>query len=83
MEMIDITARVSRGKQIGTIVRPHLYKGGYYVVAKGGNTIAFSKRVRGLPELLDYVKLGYGVRMSGTGVAPSIYMPQSINIDGA
>lgn len=77
---LQITAVVGRGKQKGTLLTPHRYKDGFYVISKGGNTIAFRKQVSNLDELPSWIANGYGVRMSGIGVAPSIYMPKNLSI---
>lgn len=75
---LQITVVVSRGKNKGTLLTPHRYQEGFYVISKGGNTLAFRKQVWNIDDLPTWVSQGYGVRMSGPGVAPSIYMPKSL-----
>lgn len=79
---LQITAVVSRGKKKDTLLTPHRYQEGFYVISKGGNTIAFRKQVWNLDDLPTWIAQGYGVRMSGPGVAPSIYMPKSLIVRG-
>lgn len=79
---LQITAVVSRGKKKGTLLTPHRYQDGFYVVSKGGNTVAFRRQVSNLDDLPTWIAQGYGVRMSGLGVAPSIYMPKSLVVRG-
>ena len=71
--MKKITARVTKGKHRGTVVTPHWYKEGYFKVCKGGNTEDCAVKVLKESELESWVQRGYGIRMSGPGVAPSIY----------
>lgn len=78
--MVKITATVVRGRHIGTELKPHLFKDGCYVVTKGGNTLAHATRVSSLDDVAVWVRRGYGVRMSGPGVPPSIYSPDSLRI---
>lgn len=76
--ILKITAMINRGKSKGALLTPHWYKGGFYIVSKGGNTIAFRKQVSNFDELPNWIAQGYGLRMSGPGIAPSIYMPKSL-----
>jgi hypothetical protein len=75
---LQITAVVSRGKKKGTLLSPHRYQEGFYVISKGGNTVAFRREVSNLDDLPTWIAQGYGVRMSRASVAPSIYMPKSL-----
>lgn len=75
---LQITAVVSRGKNKGTLLTPHRYQDGVYIISKGGNTASFSREVSNQNDLPAWIDQGYGVRMSGPGVAPSIYMPKSL-----
>ena len=70
--MKKITAISSRGTTRGTPLTPHLYTQRHYVVAKGGNTLDCIKKVLRLEDLPQWVARGYGIRMSGKGVAPSL-----------
>ena len=79
--MATITAVKKRGNNQGTILMPHRYGGGFYLVSKGGlggNLKESAIPVRNLNELTSWISQGYGVRMSGPGVPPSIYMPNSL-----
>ena len=78
--MVKITATVASGRHIGTVLQPHLYKDGCYVVAKGGNTLAHATRLSSLDDVVVWIRRGYGVRMSGPGVSPSIYSPASLSV---
>lgn len=80
--MLKITATVASGRHIGTELKPHLYKDGCYVVAKGGNTLAHATRVSSLDEVVAWIRRGYGVRMSGPCVSPSIYSAGSLSVSG-
>ena len=75
---LQITAVVSRGKKKGTLLTPHRYQEGFYTISKGGNKLVFRKQVWNLDDLPTWIAQGYGVRMSGSDVAPSIYMPKSL-----
>lgn len=74
---IEITATVKYGKKSGTLLKPHRYRAGHYIVSKGGNTSSFAQKVR-YEDLISYIMRGYNVRMSGPGVAASLYGPQSL-----
>lgn len=76
---IEITSTVKRGKNFGTLLKPHRYQDGHYIVAKGGNTSSFAQKVK-YEELVAYIMRGYNVRMSGQGVAASLYGPESLNV---
>lgn len=78
--MKKITATVGKGTHRGTILRPHRYQEGYYLVSRGGNTLDCAKQIFSEAELESWVQRGYGIRMSGPGVAPSIYSPRSLTI---
>jgi hypothetical protein len=79
--MKKITAISSRGTTRGTLLSPHLYTQRHYVVAKGGNTLDCIKKVLRLEDLPQWVARGYGIRMSGKGVAPSLICPASLRIE--
>lgn len=74
---IEITAKVKSGKKLGTLLKPHRYQAGHYIVSKGGNTSCLARKVR-YEELISYIMRGFNVRMSGPGVAASLYGPQSL-----
>lgn len=78
--MNSITATVSRGANRGTVLRPHRYQEGYYLVTQGGNTLDCATPVPSEAELVSWVQRGYSIRMSGPGVAPSIYSPRRLTI---
>ena len=79
---LQITAVISRGRNKGTLLTPHRYQEGFYVISKSGNTVAFRRQVSNLDDLPTWIAQGYGVRMSGPGVVPSIYMPKSLVVRG-
>lgn len=76
--MKKITATVVRGKNRGVLLTPHRYKDGYFLVSKGGNTLDCAKQIANQDELESWVQRGYGIRMSGPGVAPSCYTLKSL-----
>lgn len=79
--MKKITATVSRGKHANTVLTPHRYQRGCFLVSKGGNTLAFAKEVRAESELENWIQRGYGLRMSAPGHSPVIIAPQNIRIE--
>jgi hypothetical protein len=76
--MKTITATVTRGKNKGALLTPHRYEDGHFLVCKGGNTLESAKRVYREDELESWIQRGYGIRMSGPGVSPSIYTAKSL-----
>lgn len=76
-----ITATVSRGKNVHTVLTPHRYKRGCFLVSKGGNTLAFAKEVFVASDLESWIQQGYGLRMSAPGHSPVIIAPQNIQIE--
>lgn len=81
--MKKITAIVVRGKNKGTLLTPHRYNEGHFLVCKGGNRKEFATAVANESQLESWVQRGYGIRMSAPGVTPSIYMPKSLNISNS
>lgn len=69
---MEILATVTRGKNAGVVLRPHLHKDGMYVVSKTRFSTDYI-RVASLDEVVTHIGEGYGVRMSNTadGVAAS------------
>lgn len=67
---MKIIAKVGRGKNSGTVLYPHLYEDGSYVVSKT-RFIRDYIHVSNLHEVATYVANGYKVRMSNpqAGVA--------------
>lgn len=78
--MNRINAIVSRGKNRGVALSPHRYSGGHYLVGKDGNTTDCTKKVLTQSELIHWIQLGYGVRMSAPGIPPSLISPVSLTI---
>lgn len=76
--MRKITAIVLRGKHKGTSLHPHRFADGTFQVSLGSNLVADAIRVEDESELESWILKGYGVRMSGIGVAPSIYTAKSL-----
>jgi hypothetical protein len=77
--MPKITA-VSKGSDRGAILTPHRYKGGYYLVTRGRDSLDHNTKVFDESALVNWIQRGYGMRMSGPGHAPSTFMPQSLSI---
>jgi hypothetical protein len=80
MTMPTITASVRRGPERGSILEPHPYPGGKYVVSKTRferDYLYVSKH-----EIPDYVRRGYSVRMSDpiSHRSPRLISPGSITI---
>lgn len=76
---MDIQYRISRGKQTGTILTPHEYADGSYVVSK----TRFAEdqiSVQTIEEIKHYIDRGYAVRMSDpkSKKSPSLIKPESI-----
>lgn len=78
--MKSISATVTRGPNKGTVMTPHRFQEGYFLVSKGSNSRSDATEVGNESELESWVQLGYGIRMSAPGVAPSLFMPKSIFI---
>ncbi len=78
--MNSITAIITRGPNKGTVMKPHRYRNGYFLVSKGSNLRTDAKEVLIETELKTWVQRGYGVRMSAAGVAPSLFMTKALNI---
>lgn len=78
--MKSISAIVTRGLKQGTVTTPHRFQKGYFLVSKGSNLLSDAVEVVNESELESWVQLGYGIRMSAPGVAPSLFMPKSILI---
>lgn len=79
---MEITAKVVRGKNAGTLLYPHLHKDGMFVVSK----TRFERdyiRLADLHEVASYIADGYKVRMSNLteGVtASSLIAPSAISV---
>ena len=76
---MDIRYRISRGKQAGTILTPHEYADGSFVVSK----TRFAEdqiNVKTTEEIKHYVDRGYSLRMSDpkSKKSPSLIKPESI-----
>jgi hypothetical protein len=78
--MKSISAIVTRGPKKGTVMTPHRYQEGYFLVGKDSNRRSDATEVTDESALESWVKLGYGIRMSAPGVAPSLFMPKGIFI---
>jgi hypothetical protein len=81
--MARITAQVLRGQYAGVELTPHRYPNGAFRVSLSSNKAADAVDVFSEDELVNWLRKGYGVRMSGDGVAPSIYTSKSVRIQGA
>lgn len=64
----------------GVALKPHRYKDGCFKVSFNSNKDSDAIRVSDEQELPSYVSKGYGIRMSGPGVAPSIYTAKNLII---
>lgn len=79
---MKITARITRGKNAGKLLHPHLHKDGMYVVSK----TRFEKdyiRLEYLHEIASHIAAGYSLRMSNQeeGVlAASLINPTAISV---
>jgi hypothetical protein len=76
---MDIQYRISRGKQAGTILTPHEYADGSFVVSK----TRFAEdqiNVKTTEEIKHYIDRGYSLRMSDpkSKKSPSLIKPESI-----
>ena len=80
--MARITAQVLRGRYAGVELTPHRYPSGAFRVTLVSYKAADAVDVFSEDELVELRK-GYGGRMSGDGVAPSIYISESGRIQGA
>lgn len=78
-KIIDV---VLRGKHQGTTLRPHRFADGCFRVSLNSNKAADAQSVSDEQDLETWVRKGYGIRMSGPGVAPSIYTAKSLRIEG-
>jgi hypothetical protein len=80
--MTKLQSTVKRGKAQGTILTPHRYKDGCYVVSKS-RFAADQLRVALATDLPGMVAAGFGVRMSNQSVAnhrsPSLIAPASMD----
>ena len=76
---IQISARISSGKNTGTELQPHKHKDGLYVASK----TRFEKdyhRVDSVDDLIRYIETGHSVRMSAPGISPSLISPDSLKV---
>lgn len=78
--MAKITAQVLKGKNAGVQLTPHRYPNGSFRVSLASNKAADAVDVFDEDDLPAWLRMGYGVRMSGHGVAPSIYTLKSLRI---
>ncbi len=72
---------VTRGKNVGIVLTPHLYRGGYFRAHKTNSRKDPNfKRVVEESELIALVRSGYHVRMSNLakGHSPSTVKPEII-----
>lgn len=79
---MKIIAKVTRGKNAGTLLYPHLFNDGKYVVSKTRFEYDYI-RLDNLHEVITHIAEGYSVRMSNPneGVAESsLIRPSSISI---
>lgn len=84
--MKTITATVSRGLNKCILLKPHRYSGGYFLISKGGkdgNRRECAIEVSSEHELESWIQRGYGIRMSASGVSPSLFMPKSLMVQHA
>ena len=76
-----LTARVQRGREIGTILRPHRYSDGCYVASRSRYEVDYV-RVGSLERLIALWKQGYKIRMSAPESeqhrSPSLIAPGAI-----
>lgn len=70
-------AMVSRGPKAGTMLRPHVHADGCHVVSPTRFEADYI-RVSADQPLEDYLRRGLKLRMSATGIAPSLISPDSI-----
>ena len=78
--MKTISAIVTRSPNKGTEMKPHRFLQGYFLASRGSNLRSEATEVKKESELESWVRLGYGIRMSSPGIAPSLFMPKSIVI---
>jgi len=79
--MKNITAIVTRGPNKGTLLKPHRYQGGYYLISKGGkggNKRECATEITDINELESWIQRGYGIRMSAPRIVHSLIMPKSL-----
>lgn len=81
--MARITANVLRGQHAGVELTPHRYPNGAFRVSLSSNKTADAVDVFNEDELVEWLRKGYGVRMSGQSIAPSIYTLKSVRIQGS
>lgn len=79
--MKKIKAFVLRGSKKGTLLTPHRSKDGCFRVSVRSNRAADAIKVDQEDALEAWILKGYGVRMSGPNVAPSIYTARSLIIE--
>lgn len=79
-EARTLSAVVTRGPNKGTVMKPYRDKNGFFLVSKGSNLRIDATEVSSEADLPSWVALGYGVRMSAKGVAPSLFMPKGLVI---
>jgi hypothetical protein len=79
---MKITAKIARGKNTGTLLYPHLYEDGMYVVSKTRYVRDYI-RLADLHGVAAHIANGYKVRMSNPkeGVAAaSLIEPGAISV---
>ena len=81
--MCVITGNVLRGKKKGSKISPYKYRDGFFRVSLKSNLAIDAILVKSEFDLVQWLKCGYGVRMSGIGVAPSIYSLKSLIISSS
>ena len=79
--MKRISATVSSGKNKGTVLQPHKYVQGHFLIAKGGNTMDCTRKVFDFSELEYWICRGFSVRMSAVGYPPSLIGPKRLKIE--
>jgi hypothetical protein len=75
-----LTAEIKRGANKHTILTPHPYRGGLFVVSQTRYEVDYTKVTES--ELMSYIKRGYSVRMSDpvTRRSPRLICPESIKV---
>jgi len=78
--MTKIIAVSKRGNNMGVVLTPHLYAGGFFVVTKGRHSSHARQEVFDEGDLPNWVAKGYGIRMSSETPkhSPSTFMPESL-----
>lgn len=79
-EAKKLSAVVTRGPNKGTVMDPYRDKNSFFLVSKGSNLRIDATEVSNEADLPSWVALGYGVRMSAKGIAPSLFMPKGLII---